>query len=253
MKGSKHFTDLVHGMRDTRLRMLPVVLIGLFACGLYLFFQIAEEVTENEIDEFDRMLLLLFRNPQDVADPIGPEWLEETVVEITALGGYPILVIMVAAVIGFMLVARKYGPALYVLLSVGAGTIVGHGLKLAYDRPRPDIVDHLVSTHTPSFPSGHATMSAVVYLTLASLIVRLVDRTAVRAYVLVVAVLLTLAVGFSRIYLGVHWPSDVAAGWAIGIAWASFAWLMTTLLRALRKRKRRRQRDDVSAAGRADE
>src|SRR5690606_27342835 len=109
-----------------------------------------------------------------------------------------------------------------------------HLLKSFYDRPRPDIVDHLVQTHTASFPSGHATMSAVVYLTLASLIVRLVDDVAVRLYVLAIAILLTFAVGVSRIYLGVHWPSDVAAGWALGVAWACLSWLVVTVLRRVR-------------------
>jgi len=96
-------------------------------------------------------------------------------------------------------------------------------------------VDHLVQIHTASFPSGHATMSAVVYLTLATLIVRLVDDVAVRVYVLAVAILLTLAVGLSRIYLGVHWPSDVAAGWALGAAWACLSWLAVSGLRRLRR------------------
>lgn len=229
-------TDLVRGMRDTRAAALPATVLAVLAGGLFVFFEIADEVGENEIDSIDRSLLLMFRDPADPSDPVGPEWLEETMVEITSLGGYPVLVVMVAAVIGFLLVSRKFGPALFVFLSIVTGTIASHLLKLAYDRARPDIVEQLVVAHTPSFPSGHATMSAVVYLTLASLIMRLVDRTAVRAYVLAVAALLTLAIGFSRVYLGVHWPSDVAAGWALGVAWASLAWLVVSMLRLWRSR-----------------
>lgn len=234
-------TDLVRGMRDTRAAALPAAVLAVLAAGLFAFFGIADEVVENEIGHIDRTLLLFFRNPADPADPIGPGWLEETMVEITSLGGYPVLVIMVAAVVGFLLVSRKFGPALFVLLSIVTGTLVSHLLKLAYDRPRPDLVEQLVVAHTPSFPSGHATMSAVVYLTLASLIMRLVDKFSVRAYVLAAAALLTLSIGISRVYLGVHWPSDVAAGWALGVAWASLAWLVVTALRLWRKRGRRKQ------------
>lgn len=230
--------ELVRGMRDTRSALLPVALMALLGAAVFAFLQLADEVGEDELGAIDEALLLLFRDPSDRSQVIGPPWLEETMVEITALGGYPILVVMVAVVVGYLFMMRMAGPALFVLASIVTGTIAGHVLKLVYDRPRPDIVDHLVSIHTPSFPSGHATMSAVVYLTLASLIMRLVDSTLVRGYVLSVAVLLTLAVGISRVYLGVHWPSDVAAGWALGVAWASLSWLVVAALRVYRERTR---------------
>lgn len=230
------FTDLVSGMRDLRVATLPVLLIAMAAAGVYVFLALAEEVSENELHRIDSALLLFFRNPADLSDPIGPAWLEQTILEITTLGGYPVLVTLVSVVVGFLLVSRQYGPALFTVVSIVSGTVASHLLKLAYDRPRPDVVEHLVQTHTASFPSGHATMSAVVYLTLATLIVRLVDDVAMRVYVLAVAFLLTFAVGISRIYLGVHWPSDVAAGWALGIAWACLSWLVVSALRRLRDR-----------------
>ncbi|TYR30342.1 phosphatase PAP2 family protein [Mesorhizobium microcysteis] len=229
-------------MRDTRSALLPVALMALLGAAVFAFLQLADEVGEDELGAIDEALLLLFRDPSDRSQVIGPPWLEETMVEITALGGYPILVVMVAVVVGYLFMMRMAGPALFVLASIVTGTIAGHVLKLVYDRPRPDIVDHLVAIHTPSFPSGHATMSAVVYLTLASLIMRLVDSTLVRGYVLSVAVLLTLAVGISRVYLGVHWPSDVAAGWALGVAWASLSWLVVAALRVYRERAREKAR-----------
>ncbi|MEX0955942.1 MAG: phosphatase PAP2 family protein [Rhizobiaceae bacterium] len=228
-------TDLVRGMKDIRLSSAPVLLMAVIAIALYAFFQIADEVSEAEIAQLDNALLLVFRNPADIADPIGPPWLEETVTEITSLGGYPILVAVVAAVAGYLVVVRMFGPALYVVLSVSAGTLLSQVLKSLYDRPRPDIVEHLVVAHTASFPSGHATMSAVVYLTLAALIVRLVDDVRARVYVICVAVLVSVLVGMSRIYLGVHWPSDVAAGWALGVAWACLSWLSVSALRAMRR------------------
>ena len=225
--------------RLARLRaigILPAVMLLICAAAIYGFLAIADEVSENEIASLDSSILLLFRNPADVSDPLGPAWLEETMAEITALGGYPVLVVLVGVVVGYLLVARRTRPALFVLASILSGAVVSHVLKLLYDRPRPDLVEHLVSTHTASFPSGHATMSTVVYLTLASLIVRLVPQTRVRVYVICVAVALALAIGISRIYLGVHWPSDVVAGWALGVAWASLSWLVASALRGRRSR-----------------
>lgn len=230
-------TDFVSEMKAARYARAPVLAIGLLAGAIYVFLQIADEVSENEIEEFDRFLFLLFRNPADQNDPLGPPWFEEAVAEITTLGGYPVLVILVGSVFGFLMVARRYKTAGYVLVSVLLGTVVSQLLKMLYDRPRPDLVDHLVGIHTASFPSGHATMSTVVYLTLAALIVPIVPSPRVRIYVLSVAILIAILVGLSRIYLGVHWPSDVAAGWALGIAWASLVWFVVSLLRVYRGRK----------------
>lgn len=230
------FSDLVRGMRDLRIATVPVLLMALVAGGIYTFVAVANDVSENELQRFDNGLLLLFRQPGDLSAPIGPSWVAQSVVEITTLGGYPVLVTLVTAIAGFLLVYRKFGPAIFMVAAIVSGTVVSQLLKIVYDRPRPDIVDHLVATHTASFPSGHATMSAVVYLTLATMIVRLVDDVAVRIYVILMAVLLTFMVGMSRIYLGVHWPSDVIAGWALGTAWACLSWLAVTALRALRAR-----------------
>lgn len=216
----------------------PATALALLAGAIYAFLQIADEVTENEIAELDRYIFLLFRNPADHNDPLGPPWFEEAVAEMTTLGGYPVLVILIGSVLGFLLVARRYGAAGYVLASVLMGTVVSQLLKTLYDRPRPDIVDHLVGIHTASFPSGHATMSTVVYLTLAALIVRMVESARIRAYVLSVAILIAILVGLSRIYLGVHWPSDVAAGWMLGVAWASLSWLLLSILKAYRRPRR---------------
>lgn len=228
---------LTRGMRLQQAPILSIVLAALVGAGLYAFLAIADEVSENEIEQIDNYLFMLFRSPQDPSTPLGPEWLREAMIEITSLGGYPLLVIIVALVIGFLMISRLFGPALFVFLSIVSGTAVGQLLKVLYDRPRPDLVEHLVTTHTASFPSGHATMSAVVYLTLAALIVQFVERTNVRVYVMTMAVLLTLAIGISRIYLGVHWPSDVAAGWALGVAWASLSVLVVRLLELWRSRR----------------
>ncbi len=110
--------------------------------------------------------------------------------------------------------------------AVLSGTIVSQLLKIGFARPRPDLVPYGTEVFTASFPSGHAMMSAVVYLTLGALLARTESRRRVKSYVMAIAAVLTLLVGLSRIYLGVHWPSDVVAGWALGAGWAAFAWLV---------------------------
>ena len=230
-------SGLVRNMREMRFATVPVALMAIMAAGIYTFLAIADEVSENELAQIDSAILLMLRDPADVSVPIGPAWFEQAVIEITTLGGYPVLVTLVTAVAGFLLVARQYGPAVFMLGSIITGTLASHFLKIVYDRPRPDVVDHLVEIHTASFPSGHATMSAVVYLTLATMIVRLVDDVAVRIYVLSAAVVLTMAVGMSRVYLGVHWPSDVLAGWALGATWACLSWLTVSGLKAVLARR----------------
>ncbi len=127
---------------------------------------------------------------------------------------------------------RKGHAALFVLASVAGGALISQTMKLAYARPRPDLVPHGAEVFTASFPSGHSMMSAVVYLTLGALLARTQTDRAVKAYILAVAVLLTVLVGVSRVYLGVHWPTDVLAGWALGGVWALICllvmlWLQT--------------------------
>jgi undecaprenyl-diphosphatase len=248
-KMNVQLSGLSKGLKDIGFSRTAVVLVALIATGLYVFLQLADEMSEAEIEGFDRTIFLMFRNPADITDPLGPPWFEETMTEITSLGGYPILVALIGVVAGYLLVVRKYGPALYLVLSTGIGASISHVLKMLYDRPRPDLVEHLVTTQTASFPSGHATMSTVVYLTLAALIVRLVEDRSARIYVFCVAIFVSIAVGISRIYLGVHWPSDVAAGWALGAAWASLSWLVLALLRA-RRNATRTSAGDASAAPR---
>jgi undecaprenyl-diphosphatase len=158
--------------------------------------------------------------------PIGPPWLEEAVRDITALGSSPTLVIAVLAVFGFLALAKAWRPAVFILVASAGGLVVSSVLKELIDRPRPDLVPHGNIVYTASFPSGHSMMSAVVYLTLAALVTRLIERKRLKGYALGVAVILTLLVGVSRVYLGVHWPSDVLAGWAAGAAWALGCWLI---------------------------
>ena len=242
------FAMLVRGMREYRAAVLPVTMIAILALGVFTFLSIADEVAEGEIHTIDETLFLIFRSASDMADPLGPPWLEEAAAEITALGGYPVILLAVLVVTGLLLITRRYGPALYTVVSVASGAAVSQVLKDHFERPRPDIVEHLDAVHTASFPSGHAMVGTVAYLTLAALVTRFFDDGWVRAYVIAVAVAMSVLIGLTRIYLGVHWPSDVAAGWALGTAWASFTWLFVSALQYRRHRKAMRDEADGTKA-----
>jgi undecaprenyl-diphosphatase len=170
------------------------------------------------------------RNPADLADPIGPGWIEELGRDFTALGGGAVLVMIVLAASGFLLLQRKSGAALWLLLSTGSGMLLSTLLKMGFDRPRPDLVPHGSIVYTASFPSGHSLMAAVVYLTVGTLLARVQPKRRLKIYLMTIAILLTLKVGISRVYLGVHWPTDVLAGWTIGGAGALFFWMITWYL-----------------------
>jgi undecaprenyl-diphosphatase len=202
--------------------LIPIILIG---GALWAFIEILDEVVEGDTRAIDEAIVLAFRVPGDPADPIGAPWLEEAMRDITALGSAPALVIAVLAVVGFLALAKAWRPAIFTLAASGGGLILSSLLKYTVDRPRPDLVPHGNLIYTSSFPSGHSMMSAVVYLTLAALVARLIERKRLKGYALGVAMILTLLVGVSRIYLGVHWPSDVLAGWSAGAAWALGCWL----------------------------
>ena len=203
-----------------------LVLMVLCASALWAFAEVADAMMEGEIHEFDRRLLLAFRNPADLADPIGPAWFEEMMRDFTALGGTAVLTCITLGVIGYLLLARKRHVALLVVFSVGGGILISHLLKWGFDRSRPDLVSHISQVYTQSFPSGHAMLSAVVYLTLGALLARTRTEPRVKIYLLSVAVIATVLVGISRVYLGVHWPSDVMAGWSIGAGWALVWWMV---------------------------
>jgi undecaprenyl-diphosphatase len=217
-------------MRLARAELTLVVTVFIVGGGLWGFVGLADEVNEGETENFDRAIILALRNPLDLSDPLGPRWFEEAMRDITALGGTTVLTLITAAVIGFLLLIRKWGAALLVFASVAGGSLIGSLLKLVFERSRPDLVPHGAQVYTASFPSNHAMLSAVTYLTLGALLARLeVDRR-VKGYILAVSVLLTVIVGMSRVYLGVHWPTDVLAGWSLGAAWAMAVWLVALWL-----------------------
>ncbi len=209
-----------------------LVLMILFASALWGFSELAEAVMDGETHAFDERLLLAFRNPADLSDPVGPGWFEEVMRDFTSLGGTAILAFITLGVAGYLVMMCKRGAALLLLLAVSGGILLSHLLKWGFDRPRPDLVPHITEVYTQSFPSGHAMLSAVVYLTIGAVLSRTRSEVRIKVYLLGMAVLATVAVGISRIYLGVHWPSDVLAGWAVGAGWALMWWMIMLWMQA---------------------
>jgi undecaprenyl-diphosphatase len=212
--------------------MEPQVLVSLviLAAGLWAFFGLADEIREGEQFRLDRAILLLFRNPADVSDPIGPVWLESAVRDVTALGGTVVITIVTLGAAGFLLLSGKRGAALFVIVSIVGAVLLSFTIKAGIERPRPDLFPHGAPVYTASFPSGHATGAAATYLTLGALLARFQAHRRLKIYLLTLAVILTLLIGLSRLYLGVHWPTDVVAGWTLGASWALLCWLVARQL-----------------------
>lgn len=212
------------GLSPSRLRhhlhARSLALLGALFAAIWLFVELAEEMAEGETHGFDRAVLLALRNPADPANPLGPAWLDTVMRDVTALGGLTVLGFVTLAVAGLLWFQARHRSAGLLLLAIVGGQIFSHISKAIFDRPRPDLVPHGTLVTSASFPSGHSMMAAVVWLTLAAMVTRVEPRRDVRVYLTALAIAVTLAVGFSRVWLGVHWPTDVFAGWAAGAAWA---------------------------------
>jgi len=228
MKPSTLPTALATLWRSQEIRLLaPIVALGI---AVWSFMKIASEVLEGEVHALDQRVLNWCRVDALPDQPWGPLWFQESMRDLTALGSPVVLAFTVVAVWGGLMLARQRGMAWLALGSAVGGQALALTLKAVFSRDRPDAAFHATVAAGHSFPSSHAMMSAVVFLTLAALIARLTPRTALRAYALGMAALLSGAVGVSRVYLGVHWASDVAAGWAGGAAWALACWLLARRL-----------------------
>jgi undecaprenyl-diphosphatase len=201
-----------------------------FGLGLFAFLYLAGGVIEGETLRFDTWLLLALRVPGDTTDPLGPAWIEEMFRDFTALGGVGVLSLLTLISVGYLWLMGQRRVALFLLFAILGGLLLSSMLKSGFDRPRPDLVSHGSHIYTSSFPSGHSMLSAVVYLTGGALLAMVQSAHRVRVYLVGCSILTTLLVGVSRVYLGVHWPSDVLAGWAAGAAWAAACWLVAQWL-----------------------
>ena len=207
-------------------RRWPYIFAGLAAALLWAFGFVADEVLEGDTVAFDTAVTAFFREGDH---PWGPMWLEEAMRDVTAMGSFTILGFLLIVAVLYLSLSGKGRTAIFVAFAVIGGTIISTGLKMVFDRPRPD-VEAATRVFTASFPSGHATVSAVVYLTLGLLLAEAMSRRPLKIYFICLGVFMTLAVGISRIYIGVHYPTDVIAGWSLGTAWALVCWAGYSLL-----------------------
>ena len=210
----------------TRHGWVPLLALGLAVAGAWAFLGIAEEVKEGETKNFDdwiyeKLAVGLYNN-------VGGYW-HQTGQDLTALGGSTVIPLLTAAVVGFLLLRRQWRTALFVAVAVVGGLLLSLWLKVVFDRPRPHIVGRTL-VMTKSFPSGHAANAAVAYLTMAILVARLVRGRWIKLYLFALGLLVPVLVGVSRVFLGVHWPTDVLAGWLLGLAWGLLVYAAATLL-----------------------
>lgn len=201
------------------------------AGGLWVFLALVDEMTEGDTHAFDQAILSYLRPTANPHDALGPHWFERAMADLTTLGGTAVLTLIVIITVVFLLMHKRVASSLLVLVALGGGMALSEGMKALLDRDRPAMIYRAVETMSASFPSGHAMLSTVTYLTLGTLLAQVLPQKRMRVFVFSVAVLLAVIVGLTRVYLGVHWMTDVLAGWSLGAAWAMVCWLAAFAIR----------------------
>lgn len=203
-----------------------LVLIVICSTLLLLFVLLTDVVLGGGTMSVDETLLLLMRETEDIHNPLGPGWFEEMARDFTALGGIPILLALTFVVACYLAMERNMHAVAFIVGTAVTALIVSTLLKEVFDRPRPEIVEKATRVYTSSFPSAHAMMSACMYLAFASLLARFETKRRKKTLILCFAAIAIVIVGLSRVYLGVHWPTDILAGWTAGTIWALVCWLV---------------------------
>lgn len=227
------------GLIEIKLLLIFLTIVA----GLLIFISIANEVMEGETQHFDNYILKSLREPNDVSQPVFPAWVTQSMKDITSLGSGTVLVLFSIIVTGYLLLQKKYYWLWLLLIATIGGALIVWGLKEIIGRTRPTVVTHLLEEKSLSFPSGHSMMSAIVYLTQATLLSRIEKNRIAKIFIISIALLLTFLIGISRVYIGVHYPTDVLAGWIAGISWALLCWYVASLLETRGKDKRLKSKE----------
>lgn len=231
-KRMRTFIEWIDGVLDWFGQYEANILVAILVlmAAVLSFIVVADGVASGNTLGFDEWAVRALRKPDDPAIARGPGWLAEVGRDITALGGIAFLTLLTVTIAGFLWLRKMYAAMWLLLASTLGGLAVSLLLKHSFHRPRPDLVPHLSQVYTTSFPSGHAMLSATVFLTLGALLGRFVRERPLKAYCMIVAGTLTFLVGLSRVYMGVHYPTDVLAGWTAGLAWALLCWLVARFM-----------------------
>ena len=224
MTGEQQVVFWRRALRIARTEIAALSALLIIALGVMTFVEVADDMTEADGHLFDQAVLHWL---QPVAgQPRGPWWLQEAAADLTSLGGISVLTLFAVIALGFLLIQRKRLSALLLVVGLIGGVALSEGLKALFERERPPVAYQAVETLNASFPSGHALLSTVFYLTLGVMLTRAFPRKRLKAFVLGAAILIALLIGLTRVYLGAHWASDVIAGWCAGAAWAMVLWLV---------------------------
>lgn len=220
----RHLPKAVWGF--VRAEFVLVASLAVIAAALLAFIEIADEMSEGEAHVFDMAVLkMLHPDPANPSDPIGPKWLDHAAADLTAIGSVSVLAVLALLVGAFLVLQRKRLEAAIIAVAFGGGLTISQLLKEFFNRERPPEIYRASEILNASFPSGHALLATVVFLTLGAMLAQSAKGRALRIFVMSAAIALALVVGVTRIYLGVHWTTDVLAGWSVGAAWGMACWL----------------------------
>lgn len=219
---------LIRRLRELRkyYDFLTLALLAVIVGAVWGFVELADEMREGELHRIDMRILHLFRDAGNPNSLVGPRWFQELMRDATAMGGVLVLTLLSVAVIVTLWMEKHRTAATWLAAAVLGALAISTLLKNLFERARPELLGTELLPTSFSFPSGHSFLSAAVYLTIGALLTRVIEDMRTRVFVLLVAMSLTVLVGFSRVYLGVHYPSDVLAGWTLGLCWAALCWLV---------------------------